>query len=99
MTPPLDGHPSISQQVDQQNLTEIHETLETMDTWFPTRIESVFNKAREVKDVITLLTNRKLHPDDMTTLMILSERMKMMPSALIFIIVDYENKKAKRNHV
>ena len=85
--------------LDEKDVTHVHETLDTMEQWFPTRIYSIFHQASEVNDVITLLTNRKLHPDDMTTLMVLSERMKIMASALIFIIVDFEKKRMRRNEL
>ena len=78
-------------------MEKVNETLTTMDTWFPTRIYNIFHGATTVKDVIALLNNRRVHPDDLTTLMILAERMKMMTSALIFIIIDFEKNKSKNN--
>ena len=85
--------------VDERDISLAHETLETMDQWFPTRIHNVFGRAKEFKDVITLMTGRQIHPDDMTTLIIMSERLKVMPSALIFLIVDFEEKKLRLFHM
>ena len=84
-------------QISEQDVEKVNETLTTMDTWFPTRIYNIFHGATTVKDVIALLKNRRVHPDDLTTLMILAERKKMMTSALIFIIIDFEKNKSKNN--
>ena len=85
--------------VSEEDVARVHDALETKDSWFPSRVYSVFHKAENVRDVVTILTGRRLHPDDMTTLVILSERMKIMVSALVFVIIEYEKKKVKRNEM
>ena len=85
--------------VAERDLSLANEQLETMDQWFPTRIHNIFGRAKEFKDVITIMTGRQIHPDDLTTLIIMSERLKVMPSALIFLIVNFEEKKLRRFHM
>ena len=88
----VDGHQNTSQLVHKicvkgQDIIKIKELMILMDPWFKTRINLAFNKATDVESVLQILAERKVHPEDVTQLLFLSEKMKLISSTVIFLIL------------
>ena len=91
-----DAHPIILQDnnkisVKAQDVRKVKEYLSLMDPFFKTRLNVVFHKASDVESIHQILSDRKVHPEDVHQIVMLSEKMKLLCSTVIFIILTICN--------